>query len=501
MIQLQKSSFKEDENPIIDTIQLKDFFKKTKLADLVVSGSLLDLELERYLTKVSNIKRFYERWNADPDFQQQFSTYPHQTITDYKLQIDHDDVQALLHQINTNYDNNKKSIPVNSNINQNFYQELNFSTNILELASSSLEPRFHAWRERQIARTLSQMPKLVHDKLLHVTTAFELSIGCSVGCWFCAISAPRLEDIFAYNQENAKLWHGVLELLKSIQGQAAKAGFCYWATDPLDNPDYEKFCQDFHDVLGIFPQTTTALSLKDPRRTRALLKLSLQNGIVINRFSILSLKMLDRVHQEFSPEELAFVELVLQNPESKSIKSNSGRAREYNQKNIYKNPEIKNPEKPEDSFQGTSSCVSGFLFNMVKRHVKLISPWNADERWPLGYRVYEEGDFENIDELKILLTGMIERHMALTIRPNDLIRFRPDLKYENLSDGFQVSTKYKKHKFGNAPFIQQLGKMIDKGDKTAAEIAASFNIYGIPSIHIFDSLNLMFREGVLDDES
>jgi len=35
---------------------------------------------------------------------------------------------------------------------------------------------------------------------------------------------------------------------------AAGRGFCYWGTDPMDNPDYEKFCLDFHEVLGIFPK-------------------------------------------------------------------------------------------------------------------------------------------------------------------------------------------------------------------------------------------------------
>ena len=42
---------------------------------------------------------------------------------------------------------------------------------------------------------------------------------------------------------------------------------------------------------------------------------------------------------------------------------------------------------------GTIACVSGFLFNMVERNVRLISPCNASERWPLGYRIYDEGTF------------------------------------------------------------------------------------------------------------
>jgi radical SAM family RiPP maturation amino acid epimerase len=363
------------------------------------------------------------------------------------------------------------------------------------IAASSREPRFKAWRERQIARASSQMPKSVHDEIPHMTGAFELSKGCSVGCWFCSVSAPRLGDIFSYSQENAKLWREVLELLKDIHGAAAKAGFCYWATDPLDNPDYEKFCSDFHEILGIFPQTTTALALKDPARTRSLLKLSQESGCLTNRFSILSLKRLNQLHKEFSPEELAFVRLALQNPEAEGIKANAGRAREYNKRKA-----SKNQETVDDSLPGTNTCVSGFLFNMVEGRVKLISPFNADDRWPLGYRVYDEGIFAGIDDLKSLLEEMIDRYMPLTVMPNDRISFRRDLKYESLPDGFQVSTRFKTYKFRNAPYVKQLGEVINKEDKTAEEIASLFNIFGVPSVHIFQSLNLMFKNGILDDE-
>ncbi|WP_193199191.1 hypothetical protein [Nostoc sp. MG11] len=129
-----------------------------------------------------------------------------------------------------------------------------------------------------------------------------------------------------------------------------------------------------------------------------------------------------------------------------------------------------------------------------------ISPCNADERWSLGYRVYEEGTFTNADDLKILLNRMIDVHMPLTLRPNERISFRRDLKYETLPDGFQLSTRFHRHKFRNAPNIKQLGEVIYKGNKTAQEIASLFNVFGIPSDTTHDSLNLMFKHGVLDEE-
>jgi hypothetical protein len=108
-----------------------------------------------------------------------------------------------------------------------------------------------------------------------------------VGCWFCGISAPKLGDIYLYNEENANLWRQVLELLKNKLGENTGSSFCYWATDPLDNPDYEKFCIDFSDVLGVFPFTSTAQALKYPERVKSLIDLSIKKGRTINRFSIL----------------------------------------------------------------------------------------------------------------------------------------------------------------------------------------------------------------------
>ncbi len=497
-MQIHDSSLVDGKNLLSNTSLIRGLFLDYETENSHLIEELSDEQLEEELIRGSQIKRFYERWYADPDFQQQFLTDPYQAIVHYNLNINSEDIRALWKRVLAQRNAGKPApLFVERGI-EEFYRKIYrkikwdmFHT----IAASSREPRFKAWRERQIARASSQMWKLVHDEIPHLTVAFELSKGCSVGCWFCGLSAPRLGDIFTYSQENAKLWREVLELLKNIHGSAAKASFCYWASDPLDNPDYEKFCSDFHELLGVFPRTTTALFLKDPARTRTLLKLSLEKGCVINRFSILSLKILDQLHKEFSPEELAFVRLELHNLESEDIKANSGRAREYNKRKA-----SKNQETLDDSLQGTIASVSGFLFNMVERSVKLISPCNADDRWPLGYRIYESGTFTSIDDLKILLEGMIDRHMPLTVRPNDRISFRRDLKYESLPDGFQVSTRFKRHKFRKAPYGKQLGEVINQGNKTAEEMASLFNTFGVPSVHIFQSLNLMFENGILDDE-
>lgn len=485
------------ESPI-NISQVRDFLQHGKTQEPHWTEKLSDKELVQELGRISHVKRFYERWEADPNFKQQVLNNPNQAVIRYNLNINPKDIERLLTEAITQTDGEAVSVlrPI-GNYEKFVNDHIKWCYELKRIADSSQDTRFKCWRERQMARTRSELNEFCQDPAtIHAPVCFELSKGCSVGCWFCGVSAPRLEDIFTYNQSNAKLWREVLELMREILGSAAGAGFCYCASDPFDNPDYEKLCSDFHEILGHFPQTTTAQPLKDPNRTRLLLKLSLSKGCMVNRFSILSLKILEQLYQEFSPEELTFVRLVLQNQESSQSKSNSGRAREYNQRKAEKNRDV----LEDDSFAGSTACISGFLFNMVDRRVKLISPCNADSRWPNGYRIYEEGNFTNVDDLKILLEGMINRHMQLTVRPHDRISFRRDLKYESLPDGFQVSSRFVAHKLRNKPYLKQLGDVIHQGDKTAAEIAELFNLFGFSSINIYQSLNLMFKQGLLDEE-
>ncbi|MGL4882761.1 MAG: radical SAM family RiPP maturation amino acid epimerase, partial [Waterburya sp.] len=188
----------------------------------------------------------------------------------------------------------------------------------------------------------------------------------------------------------------------------------------------------------------------------------------------------------------AFVQLELQNQEANRIKAKAGRSREKSIEN-----EEQDAELPE---QGTIACVTGFLFNMVDRSVKLISPCNASERWPDGYIVYDQGTFTNAENLKILLERMIDDNMPLTVRPQQLISFRPDLKYESLPNGFRLSNQLKSYNFQQAPYLKELGNLINKGDKTAQEIAVICESFGILPTLTFYHLNLMFEKGNLDEE-
>ncbi|UBF30473.1 radical SAM family RiPP maturation amino acid epimerase (plasmid) [Kovacikia minuta CCNUW1] len=443
---------------------------------------------ESSLSNICNLKRFSEKYHADPNFREEVALNLQKTCEDYNFEFSTEEIGFL------------RSIEFNTISISDFlerYRAFKVQFNALDsiktfISDSISNPHYKSWRERQISRTKSQFKKHLQDAIVHAPVCFELTKGCSVGCWFCGVSALRLSDIFHYTEENSKLWREVLEVVKQLLGPAAGAGFCYWATDPLDNPDYENFCVDFHQVMGMFPQTTTSQPLKDPMRIRALLKLSQEKGCPLNRFSVLSLKILNQIHAEFSAEELALVELVLQNEESGHVKANAGRSRVRNLK------QGENDNEFHD--QGTIACVTGFLFNMVERSVKLISPCNASDQWPLGYIVYDEGTFSDAGDLKLLLERMIEDNMPLSVKPSDRLKFRHDLEYASFNEGFQVFNRLKTIKFRHAPYLKELGEAICTGDKTVAEIISMFEADGVLPTQILRSLNLIFERGVLDNE-
>ena len=465
-----------------------------------LSESQLFEKLEAFdrntFAKISYVKRFNERWQADPNFRKQVSINPEDTFTRYKIKLNPEEIRPLWDRDENRQLGEEISAFPLLKVCQDFNQLLGSVSHKKFISDSLKEPGIRAWRERQIARTSSQFIQSFTQQIGHFPVVFELNKGCSVGCSFCGVAAPRLSDIFFYNQDNAQLWREVLEVVKEVLGSAAGMGFCYWATDPLDNPDYEKFCLDFSEVLGTFPHTTTALSIRDINRTRNLVKLATDKKCIFNRFSVLSLPMLDRIHQEFSPEELALVELVIQNKESKTVQANTGRLLEGKNKQEQEDSET----SPNFSEQGTIACVSGFLFNMVERSVKLISPCNASKRWPLGYIVYDRGTFTDAGDLKRLLAKMIGRHTTVGVRQNQLIRFRPDLKYSAFLDGFELSNTLKTYQFRHNSFLHSLADVIYQECYTTQEITAIFEAKGISSEQILSYLNLMFDRGVLDEE-
>lgn len=357
--------------------------------------------------------------------------------------------------------------------------------------------------------------------IIHAPLAIELTDGCSVGCWFCGVGATKLAEAWRYTEENATLWREMLRVLHGKIGSAARWGFCYWATDPLDNPDYERFANDFADVTGVFPQTTTAQGHKDPERIRKLLAVSEARGCEINRFSVLTEPQLRQIFEHYSPGELIKVEIVAQMRDGTVPKAAAGAFREV-AKNRTKVVAIEREKlarladavraatnredgrvQVEMAQPGTIACVSGFLLNMVKRTIKLISPCRASEQWPLGYIVFEERNFTDAADVGRVVEAMIDIHMPLMLTPEDLIRVHPGFQVESAPNGFRVISAMNRLDFirpDMADYIGSIGKLAGSGWRTAGQIALSTLFeFGVPEVNTAAILGKMFELGLLVD--
>jgi len=147
----------------------------------------------------------------------------------------------------------------------------------------------------------------------------------------------------------------------------------------------------------------------------------------------------------------------------------------------------------------TNACVSGFLVNMVERCIRLISPCVPDSQWPLGYMVLDTLNFSDAADFRKCLEEMIDRHMPVTFPDDRPLRFRPDLEFKELRDGFEVSTRYMTRRFGKEPYVKDLGKIILQGTRTVNEAISMLTFYAVPPAMSRRALKLMFEQGVLDE--
>ena len=350
--------------------------------------------------------------------------------------------------------------------------------------------RFNHWHRRQMNRCRSQLGKLTSEQLIHATIVFELTRGCSLQCKFCGLAAEPLKAVFRCTEENRKLWNDVLDVAVKHLGDTVSTGVCYWATDPTDNPDYLKFAADFGAKTGIYPQTTTSAPLRDLQWTRSLLEFRRKHNTSVDRFSLLSVNALRRIHKEFTAEELTFSTMVLQYTETmKQAMASSGR-------NRHKEVEFKKQGLAKDH---TIACVSGYLVNMAEGTVRLISPCAPSERAPLGYLVYDQGKFTNAKELDLFIEETMEQCMPEYCPSEEILAFRSDLEYVDLADGFQLANEYKLYKMEGKPYLKYLGTVISQGSWTYTQIMDEMAEKNVNVLSVISTVNNLYDQGLLAD--
>jgi len=342
-------------------------------------------------------------------------------------------------------------------------------------------PEFLAWRRRQIRRFESQVGR-VGTANPHAVAAIELSRGCTVGCKFCGVSAKPFGGHLAYDADGATFWRNLLSDLRDVLGASSQAAFCYWATDPLDNPDYLQFIRDFRQIIGITPAMTTAIPLRNLSLTRAVLEHTAQDRTGVSRFSILSMNVFNRVIRTFTPEEMLTVELAHQAPQA-------GRARAFAGRN-------RNPgEVPELDAATTIACVSGFLINALDRTVQLVSPTIASDQWPDGFIILGQRTFGSDGHIAGALYELIDEHMTSVVQSADVLRLRADLTYEQRGAGFALRNPRTIHSY--PAYGQFMSRLLADGGSVGSAVATA-TTEGLEPAEAFAVVEGLYNAGLLE---
>jgi radical SAM family RiPP maturation amino acid epimerase len=451
------------------------------------------------LREIAHIKRFLERYTGDHQFRTQIlaGVLPlSDAAKDCGCDLDVEPLRPVFHPAFTQFraEATLTEWPLTFKWDL-FYREMLEIRDSLHCAGDTggQNLNFDLWRQRNIARTNFELAAAAQG-IVHPTVAFELSSGCSVGCWFCGISAKKFGGHFALTEAGRREWEDVLVAVKGVVGPAMRTGFLYWATDPLDNPDYIGFLKAYREIIGIVPQTTTAIPLRNVELTRQVLEMWRDSPTVPNRFSILSTGVLRRVHETFTPEELLGVELVLQNKKSEGVvKFLAGRgAASKGMPQLDDQTDTKRGD--ERLAEGTIACVTGFLFNIVERTVRLISPTIPSIAWPDGYIVFDTRKYERPADLPGILADLVARYMRPTMQPDRPIRFTEAVRFDDSAAVPTVSSKWVR--MASSDFADA-GRLIRLGSRVPMSIYEEMCDRGSTPVQAMSVLDSLWKAGLL----
>jgi len=431
------------------------------------------------------IKRFRERYQADAEFRQAYSRNPGDLLRSFGLAADSGRMDRVLGLV-AGESGLTSPVPDSDPAGQIIQKTLR---------TPIPDPRIQDWRQRQIKRIQAFYHVSVFRWILHAPMAFELSKGCSGRCAFCCFDPPPLSGVFRLDGPARQLWCEILaESRRALGPVMDQAAACYFATEPFDNPDYETFAADFKQICGFWPQLTTVKCLDDVSRTRQYISRvgpdAVQAGMV--RFSVTSLKMLRAVHAEYSPEELAHVELLLNNPESTWKYSPAGRARKLQER-------FANTSQMANKFYlpGPTACVTGFVVNLVDREIRLISTCTPDQEHPHGYILFDTARFNTADEYRDALERLVTRNMPDFPPADWILAFSQGFRFVRAAHGCEWSTKFLTRRVsGDGSFIRMC-EMIAEGRYTWNEISASFGDAWITEMYLKPKLSLLMNLGLI----
>jgi radical SAM family RiPP maturation amino acid epimerase len=355
---------------------------------------------------------------------------------------------------------------------------------ILERAAQCPHERFRAWHSRQRSRCEAELGHQTNSAFTHLPFVLELSRGCSVGCSFCAFSSEKLSAVFRAEKEHLRLFADIVDRALSLFGDAARDAVLYYATEPLDNPDYPLFAEAFAAKMGRVPIMTTAVPLRDVQKTRAMISMNTGNDPAVHRFSVLSLEELRRIENVFSPEELLYVELLPRYAQAPAGLVHAGRGRDTSLDDSLFNT------------QGTVSCISGFIVNLAERTVRLSTPCRATNQHPDGALEKELGHFETADEMETLMLNCMQQ-MDVSPDPKRAVMIAPFLR-------FRPGPPCALENEGISRFLPEEGSpaarilsLLSLKSHTGAALIALLNAEGVRPLETQIALQALYQRGLL----
>lgn len=362
--------------------------------------------------------------------------------------------------------------------------------------SVPLIPRFDKWRKRRISSAKSELGHL-GNSIEHPLFAFELGDGCSLGCWFCAFSSRKLTMNFSY-EENRDIFNAIIQKCVDMFGKkGASQALLYHGTEPHDNPGYIEFLKDHAQLTGHSTCTATAVST-DAQWLRRLLSFYRHGNYPWPRLSILSKSILLKVHDLYTADELRDVSLLMQMREHPRPKVSGGRIfkEEAGLRALQKKEYVDNIVP-----QGTIACVSGFLVNLVKQTIKLVSPCYTSSKWPYGYRVFDELIFElNAESFGSALEKLITRNMPENFPTNHIVRLRDDLVFKSTEEGFDLISPNQVHHCNSKDIYKPLGSFLGHEKYTLQELCGLLSKeYKFSSELTTALIAKFFKKGLLDE--
>tara|TARA_E500000178_G_scaffold356613_1_gene436072 strand:- start:6398 stop:7822 length:1425 start_codon:yes stop_codon:yes gene_type:complete len=295
--------------------------------------------------------------------------------------------------------------------------------------SGDVDIEYSLWRLEQINRGNFVFNKKTNNQIVHSPLCIELTKGCSVGCWFCGISADTFEGSTIYT-EKEEMYNAILRDSSKLAGHFNLLAFLYWGTDPLDCPDYTSYLKAFAQQFGYYPQTTTAQASKYPEQAKNIVRTTNSSGHgTVNRFSILSKGAMYKIMREFTPFELANTLMVMQQPSSITKKASAGRAAEEGDPDLI--------DREQEYQQSTIACVSGFKINLATGMCALISPCESDDEFKDGFITYATTKLSESNSI----ISFFKRYIAL--RENLKLRLSPGISIEVNNITHEIRAKSK----------------------------------------------------------